>query len=236
MFSVLPLLIVIVLISGVVFVFKSKKKTKSYMGSKKIKWLLGIYVIILFIAGLLSFIVLPGKLNIREQLSEDEIHKYQQAQDRVYESINNGRFSADDYKDVLMKKNTYSFQYDQEELKVSFMNEEQVGATVLVEQKKNDDGKLEAVYYTGRFIIDGVDISQLVTAPSIQLEENSLKVGSINMEEIKMAKLSAGLPFNQFSRDARSFSDGHYSYGEAAVLYLKVPKGVMVSGFYMSVN
>jgi hypothetical protein len=233
--SIVPITVVLLMIAGAIFAFKPRKK-KNNVGAKKIQWMLSGYLVLLVIATLLAITLLPAKYTAGEILSKREISEIEKAQSDMTDSINKGKFNEDDYKKAFVKKKSWSIPYSGAILNVSLSDEENFYSMVVVEQKNSNDGKIDAVYYMGRSIVDGIDITNKGKKPTFKVEDSRLIVGNPEVKEIKMAKFSTGFAFDQFSGKPGLFSLGHNSTHGLSVIHLKVPKGLEIKGFYTSVN
>ena len=231
--AIVPIIVVVLLLSGVLFAFKPKKK-KPAMGVKKTKWIVGIYAVILIIATLLSFILPVDRNTAGKGLSKSDVDKIQKVQDSIYGSISNGRFKEQEFKSALIKKKSWSFPFDEKTLTFSKGDSDNFSPSILVEKTNNNE--IQAVYYVGKAIVDGIDVTDEISSPTINLNHSTLIFGNPDAKEVKLAKFSTAFSFDQFSGKPTIFNHESYGIFGIDILYLKVPKDVQITGDYQPVN
>ncbi|MDR7074364.1 hypothetical protein [Fictibacillus barbaricus] len=231
--AIVPIIVVVLLLSGILFAFKPKKK-KPVMGVKKTKWIVGSYAVILIIATVLSFLLPIDRNTAGKSLSKSEVDKIQKVQDSIYGSISNGRFKEQEFKGALIKKKSWSFPFNEKALTFSLRNPDNFSPSILVE--KTNAREIQGIYYVGKAIVDGIDVTDKISSPTIHLNHSSLIIGNPDAKEVKFAKFSTAFSFDQFSGKPTVFNHESYGIFGIDILYLKVPKNVQITGDYHPVN
>jgi hypothetical protein len=230
---IVTFLIPIILIAGIMAVvmllFKSGQRRGFYLGGK-MKWILGGYTAVLLIAAVLSAIILPAKLTTGKTYSTEQMEKIQDEETRVFDEAMNGKY--DPGRTAYTKKKSWSIPFSERTLTVSAPS-----VSVFVEHTDNSkDGSIEAVYYTGKFIIERIDVTDKSNPVELSLAGSDLSVNNPIPTEVNMGLFQAGFAFSQFSDGTGGMSfDSEATFGLGFV-YLKVPAGVEVKGDVTYVN
>lgn len=233
MVSILPILIIILFVTGIgTYTFKSHKKR--YRSPRRMKWFIGGYTILLFVATVISYTFFPGNPTESKSFSEEEISKIENEQDRMINLALNGTLPKTD--GIFIKKKTWAFPYEEKDLKIADKYEQEYDADVFVVSKPSDDGVVEAAHYMGKMIVDGIDFTEKKNSPKINVEESTLRIKSPEGIEMNFTKFSEGFAFDQFTSGQSLLSRSYFSVHGSEFILLKVPKSVKVSGDFNYVN
>jgi hypothetical protein len=224
----LPILIILVLAAGVgTFMVKASRKRRG--GSKKTRWMIGGYTLVLLAAVILSYSVLPSNEAEFETVSAEEMKQIESEQMRVMDAAHSGKLI--DLDGVYTSKKSWSFPYDNQKLDITHLDNESVGLMVFVQEKDTIDDVIEAVHYTWNVFVDGMDMTDKKSSAKLELRGKILSVKAPEMVYVNVTKFSSGFPFQQFS-DAKSglFAERpSMGFGQDFIL-LKVPRDVEVDG------
>ena len=199
---------------------------------KKLKWILGGYIAIL----LISFIavhMLPKGDFLKEKVTEQNGEK---GIDREYQDFYNaaeeGRL---DQIESAHKNKEWSFEYIGGQLEIVTVDRENFNIRVIVKNKDIYDNMIEAVSYTGKSIMNGIEYTDKVKSPEITLEGNRLKIAKPESVRIELARFDRDFTIKQFfpgGGNNNYMGSVNISHIGPPVLYIQVPKNVQVEGYY----
>ncbi|WP_175987599.1 hypothetical protein [Bacillus sp. Marseille-Q1617] len=226
----LPIFIILALVAGVgTFMVKASRRKR--VGSKKTRWVIGGYTLVLLVAAIVSSSVLPDNGEGLKTVSAVEMKRIESEQMRVLDAAHSGTLESVGIDGVYTEKKSWSFPYDQPKLDITHLDEEASTVMVFVEKKVSDDGVIEAVHFTGNIFIDGMDMTDKKSSPILELSGKILSIKAPEMVYVNMTKFSSGFPFQQFSGEKNWYFGERPSmgFGQDFIL-LKVPNDVEIDG------
>lgn len=216
----LLLLILFIVFSGI----KKATQKASFINSQRIKWILGGYVAILiasvFITYFLPIEEYTGAVDTDREISIDEVDElinqfYSARNQQDFENIE-GIFVADEW----------SFAFDGKSLNLKKVDYAYSGMFLYVEEKANEDGKVEVIRYSTPHIVQRWDVTHLGGSPHLDLQGNSLLIYPPERTRIELATFHKEFTITQFTGE-KMFMDGFGSIG-VSMFYLKVPANVQI--------
>lgn len=222
--TILNFLIIILFI-----IFISKIISKNIISDKFRKIIVAVYCIILLLS-LFIVSILPKKNFIKIE------NEY---------SANNLKSSIEDFKQLaikgklnsskqFVKKGTSSFKYNGKQLKIAGTADGNV--EILVQHKKENDGKIEATDYVEKYIFRSIDVSNLLQPLSVKLQDDTLFIAKNTEKQIRTKQFEYDLSAVQFikddSRQNNFLAGGMY---ERKIL-IKIPNGVQIDSDYNDIK
>ncbi|MGF7185407.1 hypothetical protein GGQ84_001494 [Desulfitispora alkaliphila] len=222
--NVFSSLLIIMLFIGLIVFIKRMSEKPSH---KKLKWILGAYVAILIFSFIFIHTLSEEDFIGGEAGAQNGILVTDQERQNFYDAAMEGRL--DELKKVPMT-GQWSFEYTEDQLEIVSPGGDYTRIWVVVERKDVDDDKIKAASFTGRNIINGIDLTDKIKPPEVKVEGNQLKVIMPEEVRIELGRFDRDFTVKQFfpngnnNRNRREMS----SVGGPQVLYIQVPKGVQI--------
>jgi tRNA threonylcarbamoyladenosine modification (KEOPS) complex Pcc1 subunit len=225
----LPILIILLLIVVIVALMVRLSRIRR-VSPKNSRWLIIGYIIILLLAAILSYSILPENEEVVKTLSANELKQIESEQMKWMDAAHSGKLK--DLEGVYTSKKSWSFTYDNPKLEITYLGDEASYVMVFVEERTKEDDVIEAVHYTGNLFIDGMDMTEKKSSAQLELKGNILSLKAPDLASLNITKFSKGFPFQQFSAKKNGmFSLERPSMGVGRdFILLKVPEGVEVNG------
>lgn len=202
--SIIPIVIIIA-VASLFLKFRLK------MNVKITHWFLIVYLGVLILSFCMSFFM---KSEEPSAVAEEK-----QSVD-LYEAINSGEISKIDTS-YLLDKN--SFEFSGESLSIATANVE-VGTSIFIERKSVDDNKIEAHIYGSFTHMNGMDFSEKIISPRMNVNEQILSIIYPGSQEIKLAFMKNVFAVNQITGD--KMVNGITMDGP--IVYLRIPHSLEV--------
>ncbi|OIK16517.1 hypothetical protein BIV60_04405 [Bacillus sp. MUM 116] len=221
---ILIIFIVMVITFLVVKVMKGSGKRKGkYNFKRRVYWILGSYITVL----LISFFIdvanpVTGMMADRKIVKDKDLD---QENSELYVAALEGKIAESGNQFVVKK---WAFDYQGRNLEIKSENEGFFNARVVVERKKDNDGKIEATYYQTRSSIDHREITEKKRPIRIQLYENTLMLGEQDRVELKFSQFENAFTVNQFTGSGWFKHESSF-YESQGILYLKIPKDLKLN-------
>lgn len=191
----LSLLIPILLVIVVLFVLrKVNNKTKNFWTLKRLSIGITIYIGVgLFALLYLSFFA-DSSIQV---LSKSELKKIEKNIESIhkYDQQYNSSFLTDNY-----KKKTWEFDFLGDTLPVTIGNAD---SNLNIRHINNDNipaGKALVTYYQFPAIIEGIDISDKIQLPNVNMSQNRLWIEALSRHEVNYHRIKASLGILDFNR------------------------------------
>ncbi|MEL3971767.1 hypothetical protein AAEO50_05675 [Rossellomorea oryzaecorticis] len=224
----LPIFIILVLVAGVA-TFMVRASRRKRVGSKKSRWMIGGYTLILLAAAVLSVSVLSDKGEEFKTLTAEELKLIESEQMRVMDAAHSGKLQ--NVEGGYTNKNSWSFPYDDQQLDITYLDDETASVMVFVQEKDTNDDVIEAIHYTGNVFVDGMDMTDKKSSAELELRGKILSIKAPEMVSVNVTKFSSGFPFQQFTGEKNWFFGERPSMGFGHdFILLKVPEDVEVDG------
>ncbi|MGA4721463.1 hypothetical protein [Fictibacillus nanhaiensis] len=230
--SFLPILIVFIIVAFGIGIMRSN--TKVSLGTKKIRWILSGYTIILAIATVISLFILPNHKNDEKIATADEMNKIENAQNRAVNNLYSG--NLDDLDKAFSEKKKWSFSFDKKSLDIVLTEGETGIMSVFAERKSENDGEIEATYHVGKSYIDGVDFTDKVNSPELLLNGQQLTVNNPALVTVSFSRFSPGFAYSQFSKGGHFSQENRSSVIGRDFILLKVPNDIEINGDISWIN
>jgi hypothetical protein len=198
MMSLVPLLIIISIVIAITatvgkIMKRTVKKGGKYKYSTRVLSVVGGYIVLLVISMGVDAL-LPVKAVIEEKIVDSQ--GLDQESIDLYMAATEGRI-AEQGTSLIRKE--WNLNYEGETLNVESQNDEYLEIQIVVERKKDNDGKIEALYYSTPSIVNDMDITGKINPPSIELENNNLKVSNPIKVKLKYTQFQNVLPWAKHS-------------------------------------
>lgn len=217
--SIGPIILLIIMALLLRFPVQYVRKHNSFF-MKKINWFIGGYLLLLLIA-VIVFAFIP---------KEEAFGEKKEVEARVLKELKefHDALSSGDLEQVssnlVGKKN--DFTYQQKSLSIQIYDDQWFGLSIVVEQKESADGVVEASVYKSNIYYQQVDITDLVPAFKVDLQDDTLMIYAPDYNELKLEKVMNSFPIRQFTGE-RMMSESMDLSGDM-VLYVRIPKGTVL--------
>ncbi|ANC75622.1 hypothetical protein ABE65_001690 [Fictibacillus phosphorivorans] len=205
-----------------------KSSTRVNLGTRKIRWILGGYTIILAIATVISLSVLPSYKNDQKVATAAEMNKIENAQNRAVNNLYSG--NLDDLDQAFSEKKKWSFPFNEKSLDIVLTEGETGIMSVFAERKNTNDGEIEASYFVGKSYIDGVDFTNELHPPELLLNGQQLTVNNPTLVTVSFSRFSPGFAYSQFSKGGHFSQENRSSVIGRDFILLKVPNEIEIKG------
>lgn len=222
-------IVVVVLLFVSLLILKKVIYSINHLDGKRIKGVFGGYTAILFIA-LIVFYMLPSENFIyKEKDSQKNIDNENQVVQDFYDALQKGK--VDKVKGVY-KNGQWNFNLSENKLTIATSGGEPFALSIYVQRKDTNDNKIEAVHYSTATLLEGVNISDKIIAPEVELKGNQLNVMMPKQQDIQFVKFIEEFTVRQFSK-GKKVEDIDYNTTRmilgTRVLYLRIPKDVQLT-------
>jgi hypothetical protein len=220
---ILPSLLLILLIVGFGS-FSHRISGSKFLNGSGITKIFAGYLIILLVAGILSFMVpVEGTLEA-EYLTDKEIEENDRMNSDIYSIIESGRIEE---AEGLTVKESWDFPLNDQLLDIKFMGQ---NVMIFIEKVDTLEGKVEVTHYSTFSYVDNIDITDLFKSPEMELSESTLKIFPADHVNIKLVQFTNAFPFNQFTEDGEQFNSGYGMMQGLEFIYITVPSDTEVKG------
>jgi hypothetical protein len=194
-------------------------KGGKYVYSTRIIWIVSGYIVLLLISMGVEAI-LPAKAVSEEKIVD--IKELDQESIDLYDAAIEGRIAEVDR--AFIRKE-WNLDYEGETLTLAGENDEYLETQVIVERKKDKDGKIEAIYYSTRTVVDNIDFTERIDSPGLELADDILMVSNPKKVALKYIQFLNVFSVNQFTKED-TFFEHHTSYHGQSILYLRIPNNL----------
>ena len=169
--AMLPLLILFVIfIMTAIFISRNINRKGQFFSRKRVQFIVVGYVVVLLISTVLSLFIPTKESTLGERVQIENLDLVNQ---QFYQAVHEGR--VDEVDRTFLNKE-WSFQYDEDQLQLVIEDDENIGISILVERKENNDNLIEAAYYQTPAIINDQDITEYIKPLDFQLSKDLLTV------------------------------------------------------------
>ncbi|MBM7599641.1 hypothetical protein JOC34_002009 [Virgibacillus halotolerans] len=219
---IIQLVFLLLLIGAVVFIIK--KGIGKTNKSKTTYWILGGYLCLLLLSVGVYFVT-PA---LHGQVKTEEIENTSMPNfDRfIYEGE-----PVDISNDYKVKQ--WDFDYNDEEIYLRYSGDDQNSLPVRLDKKENDS-KIEAVYYQTPSYYNGINISSYTDPVSVNKNGDELFIELPETAYLEFTSYKKEFPFKQLTderfleNDDLLFEDADEIFGNQ-FLYLRIPKNIKVN-------
>ena len=220
----LPLLIFIGLFGFIFYIMHQLSKAAKWMkGSQKITVVIvSVYILV----GLLAMVFLGQQQSALPILSDEQLTKIRKGEEQINRAYADFIYTDIDEKYVV---ETWEYELQRDSITIDNLNETSGYSPIIVVQQSEEDGRTVYVtYYRTPHIINGMDVTKYVKAPTVSFEEDTFSVTWGDRVELR---------FNQVMPNIEMIDSRYYQYeGEnllnrnygRQVLYLNIPKDVHI--------
>lgn len=218
MISFVPIVIVVIIIFTItsLLINLTKRSSKVLFSGNRIRWIFVGYLSILLLCSGLSPLLPKGDITYKgvdvKQLEKDS--------NELYKAANQGNIENLDSKYIVK---TRKFDYSEKQLNIAVINEDFLSASIFVERKTTNDGKIEALHFQTGSGLNEMTLSDLMQPLKINIDKNTLILENPEKLKLEFSQFQQAFPINQFTGKG-VFSDTNNFYDGTSILYLKVPK------------
>ncbi|MGM0806756.1 MAG: hypothetical protein ACQET8_18580 [Bacillota bacterium] len=232
MINIVLLLVIFVVVSSGIGILRSN--TKLSLGTRKIRWILGGYTMILAIATVISLSILPNHKNDEKIATAAEMSSIEDAQTKAIDNLYSG--NVVDLDKIFSEKKKWSFPFNEKSLDIVLTEGETGIMSVFAERKSENDGEIEATYHVGKSYIDGVDFTDKVHSPELLLNGQQLTVNNPALVTVSFSRFSPGFAYSQFSKGGHFTQENRSSVIGRDFILLKVPNDIEINGDISWIN
>jgi hypothetical protein len=227
MMNFLPLLIILVIVVGMFSLVakimnnKTLNRKGKYSYSNRVRRIFAGYLAILLICVVLDS-VLPAKGMLEWKVVRTGDLEKENA--NLYDAALKGRI---DKVDPKLKVKNWNFDFHDQKLTAVVQNNEVLYNQVVIERKKTNDDKIEAVYYKTRSSMNNMDITQLVNPIALKLAGDQLTLIPPQRSKTKFSEFANVFSINQFTGEKTFSHSSNFVEGQS-ILYLRIPKDLQL--------
>ncbi|GHH99605.1 hypothetical protein [Neobacillus kokaensis] len=224
----LVLILVIILVVGYLVKVNTKPATKiinrrmKYAYSNRVRLIFSGYLAILIIAMIVSTVLPVKGMTELKKVSSDELNQEGMG---LYDAAKAGDIAKFDSK-FLYENWTFNFQGQQ--LRIKSNEDTFYNITVMVERKKQNDGRIEAGFYMTGSEVNDLDISKFVQPPKLDLVDEHLLLTNSPKNKLRLSQFDNVFTVKQFTGQSTFGTGSHSSEGQS-ILYLKIPKDLKLN-------
>ena len=152
----------------ITFVKKGPRVRKTFLGRKKIQWMVIGYFILILLATVLFYLV-PKNNFAFEQLKPREM--VEEPLFNWYEVVQGGDLTKFDN---IYNQGAWELPYSKEELTIVVTGD--YSYSVFIDQQPNKSDAMRIEHYTSKTVINGLDVTDSILSPSFNIEGNVLYV------------------------------------------------------------
>lgn len=227
--TIIAVILLNLLIITLFIIFISKVISKNFLSDKFRKIIVAVYCIIL-LSSIFIVNILP-KNNFIE--IENEY------------SANNLKSNVEDFKQLVikqklssskqfLKKGTSSFKYNCKQLKIAGTADGNV--EILIQHKKENDGKIETTDYVEKYIFRSIDVSSLLQPLSVKLQNDTLFITKNTEKQIRTKQFDYDLSSVQFIKDDSKQNDFLAGGMYERKILIKIPNDVQIDSDYNDIK
>ena len=194
------------------------------MTGRRIIWIIGGYIGIMFLA-LVLFYLLPIGNDSKDKMSEEEISQYFNEDFGLYDALKAGKLDSryDKY-----RKEMKSYPFYEDQLKI-ISNGRNFGTNIYVEVKETNNHTVDVIQYQQKMIINSidVDVSEKFDSLKVVLEGKQLGLLSPEQKKITFAIFDKDFTVTQFTGE-KLFDKGFDVIGGNDFIYLRIPPNVQL--------
>jgi hypothetical protein len=226
MLSFVPIVIVVIMVIAItsLLVNLTKRSSKVLLSGSRIRWMFVGYLSILLIFSGLSPLLPEGEITYQKV----DINQLESDSNELYEAAIQGKIENVDSKYIVK---TRKFDYPEKQLNIAVVNEDFLSASIFVERKTTNDGKIEALHYQTGSGLNEMALSDLMQPLGINIDKNTLLLENPEKLKLEFSQFQQAFPINQFTGKG-DFSDINNFYDGTSILYLKIPKDLELNNTY----
>lgn len=211
------ILLGVIILAVVLIVIKGSRK---YNRTKQIYWVLGVYLILLFLSlGLYLFIPVsqPGEMV--------EVEDVPSLYDIAYDGA-----SIDTASNYKVKH--WELKSANDQITIRYRGDDENAIPVRVDRKEND-GKIEATYYQTPTYVAGIDVTPHINPVRVNMESDMLFVDLPESVSLEFTSFKKEFPMKQLTDEGFwENDDWEEDAGETLgeqLLYLRIPENMKVN-------
>lgn len=209
----------LLIIGLIIFVLlKNRKRKRSYLSNRTVLWLLGGYITILVVCGIVSGFMPQGTEFPMGKSSVKDNSFY-----NIYALANEGKIN-EVHPSFIQDK--WEKNYTSMQLHVELQGADFANTTIFVQDKKVNDHKIEGTLYQGSAVVGNLDVSRLVSPLRVAWSDHTLILIPVK-KNITLRLFKKDFPVIQFTKSGGIAADQTSSFGQQ-ILYLRVPKGLKI--------
>jgi len=218
--GIVVVLILFVIVGGVLWLVtkllnsNNVHKRGRYAYTRRVRMVFGGYLAILIVSLLLNTLLPVKGLNQLEKVDRKELTSEGIV---LYDDALAGQV------DEKFLREKWNFDYKGEKLSIASSTATYQSAPIVVERKEQNDGKIEAGFYMTKSSMNGLDITQYVQLPELDLIRDKLLLSNSPINEIRFSQFTNVFAVRQFTGDRLFSHNSTFEEGQW-IFYLKVPK------------
>lgn len=220
-FALLPLFFIMVLI----FLFIiSINRNKTLKVKKKSSMLFFKMYSGILILGTIAYFIIPNELVSMEEFKRIEADSDFYHETKFYDDLLEGKFEP---KGIFEKQKQWEFPMEANNISLAGYKDQ---FQIIAERTEELDNRIEVYYYSGEHIVDGFDVSHLISIPTVKKErEDTIRIhrDPIDLTLFKVMPEMHITMFETGSFDAffgTSFGSSHHN----GILFFRIPANVNI--------
>ncbi|QOY38422.1 hypothetical protein AWH56_013330 [Anaerobacillus isosaccharinicus] len=219
--AILPLFILLIVAAIATGLIKLTAQNAKFLNGKAIMYIFAGYGAIVFSSVLFTYTI-PSETS---EIGEISTKQVQEITDHFYEAINEGNLA--EVEGVKVTDN-WNFPFNENILNIkTVLNDSYSHSWVVVDKDTNLVDEVRITRYTTPHIVNGVEYTERINSPTLNLQSNTLTIKPPGRTEIRLSKFHKEFPITQFTGE--KMFPSHESTWSANVLYLQVPAHVKIT-------
>lgn len=210
-------------------IFISKIISKNLMSDKFRKIIVAVYCTVLLLS-LFTVNILP-KNNFIEIENEYSANNLKSNVEDFKQLVIKGKLSSSRQ---FVKKGTSNFKYNGRQLKLAGTADGNV--EILVQHKKDNDGKIEAIDYVQKYIFRSIDVSKLLQPLSVKLQGDTLFITKNTEKQIRTKQFEYDLSAVQFVKNGGGQNDFYGTAMYERKILIEIPNDVQIDSDYNDIE
>ncbi|MEO4053725.1 hypothetical protein [Solibacillus sp. CAU 1738] len=227
MISFLPIIVMLILIFIIIAAIRRLSARIKIWTPKRIYIFLGMYIVI----GVVLMIAMPYLPNVKKEvLSEQEVKEKLDEAEFLTQLVQEKRF---DEIDPAYLKNEWSMELPTDELILTTNREYSSVHVIVTWRDEPASNEIFASYYEFPFIFSGIDMTDKVVAPQMELQGNTLAIVEKDQLPVTYHRIQPTLEIlenhyeNQNENQLNAVIYSNYLMGQQ-MLHLNVPKHINI--------
>jgi hypothetical protein len=225
MTAIIPIIFVLVIVAVMVGIGKGNaNRQRKSMRSNRLRWVFGGYFAILLVCMVLVTITPTKEIADGKTIQIEVLEKESQ---NLFDAAFAGKIDSVDSKFIKKK---WELNYPDQKLKVAVVEAEFLDSQIIVERKKMNDDKIEAVYYRTRTSVNGADITKKTKPLRLKLAGNTLSLINPKKVNLEFAMFNQAFTVTQFTGGDSFFEHSSDTFQGQSILYMRIPKDLELIG------
>ena len=218
----LPILIDLITIFVIIVFMVKVIKNKKYLFGNRALFVCSIYFVILLLCAGFEAVYPSNKMPTKSIVENHEIEK--ESKD-LYDAAVEGEIDKVDPSYIRQK---WNYDYRKHQLSIELKSGEFMSTQIVVEKRKMNDSKIEAVFYKSRSSFNGKELTQRIRPLRIELLGDTLTITQPKAVKMEYNEFNDTFAVTQFTGEKLFNHDLNFNEGQG-IIYLRIPKNLEIT-------